>query len=157
MFATVLYNCRIKIDELKEKCEAVRICETRILNVQNEIHTVASSFVDTIRKREKSLLEEVEEFFGYDTHNFLKRKDDIETFLEQLKSTCSLTDMVVKGKDIEMLLLKKQLCQKFNDFDLVQIDPVPKNISKKISFIPGVAELGKFAEILSIAFFKFFD
>jgi len=54
--------------------------------------------------------------------------------------------MVVKGKDIEMLLLKKQLCQKFSDFDLVQIDPVPQSISKRISFVPGVAELGKIVD-----------
>lgn len=62
--------------------------------------------------------------------------------MEQLKSTCSLTDVVVKGRDIEMLLLKKQLCEKFEQFQESQLDPLPKNIMKKIHFEAGNIHLG---------------
>lgn len=138
-----LSSCRNKIQELKERSESLRSCESRILNTQNEIHTVALGFVESIRSKEKSLIEELDEVYGYETMQYLKKKEDLNTFLDQLSSTCNLTEMVVKGKDIEMLLLKKQLCEKFNDFDLIQIDPVPKNLSKKIVFRPGLADLGK--------------
>lgn len=93
--------------------------------------------------REKALIEELDEAYGYETTQYLKKKDDFETLLDQLKSTCNLTEMVVKGKDIEMLLLKKQLCDKFDDFERIQIDTVPANLLKKIVFVPGVVDLGK--------------
>lgn len=138
-----LYRCRNKIDELRERCDSLRSCETSILCAQNEIHTAALSFVETIRLREKALIEELDEAYGYETTQYLKKKEDFETLLDQLKSTCNLTEMVVKGKDIEMLLLKKQLCDKFDEFDRIEIDTVPRNLLKKIIFVPGIVELGK--------------
>lgn len=140
-----LWRCRQRIDDLRERTDSLRSCESRILHAQNEIHSIALNFVETIRVREKSLVEELDEYYGYETKEYLKKKEDFDTFLDQLTSTCNLTEMVVKGKDIEMLLLKKQLCEKFSDFDLVQIDPVPKNISKKVVFVPGCVDLGKLA------------
>ncbi len=138
-----LTRCRQKIDDLSSRCDSLRCCETRILNAQNEIHTKAAKFVEAIHQSERDLIEELSEFYGYETNEYLKKKEDLESFLEQLKSTCSLTHMVVSGKEIEMLLLKKQLCEKFNEFDKIDVDPLPTNISRKVLFVPGVAELGK--------------
>ncbi len=141
-----LARCRHKIDELNSRCESLRTCESRILNAQNEIHTNAAKFVEAIHQSEKELTEELSEFYGYETNEYLKKKEDLETLLEQLKSTCSLTQMVVSGKDIEMLLLKKQLCDKFTEFDKIDVDPVPANLTRKVVFVPGVAELGKLTD-----------
>ena len=150
-----LRRCRLKISELRGRCESLRQCETRILYAQNEIHSVALSFVESIRQREKLLIEELEEFYGNETSEYLKKKEDFETFLDQLKSTCSLTEMVVKGKDIEMLLLKKQLCEKFNEFENIQLDPTPANLMKKVVFVPGVADLGNFNLLFSTQFLHY--
>lgn len=117
-----------------------------MLFAQNEIHNVATKFVETVREREKELLEELNGYYGDETNEYLKKKDDLETFLEQLKSTCNLTEMVVKGKDIEMLLLKKQLCEKFDEFQIIKLDPTPRNINKKVIFVPGRVDLGKLIE-----------
>lgn len=141
-----LKRCRFKISELRSRCEQLRQCETRMIYAQNEIHNVALKFVESIREREKNLLDELNEFYGEETNDYLKKKDDLETFLEQLKSTCNLTEMVCKGKDIEMLLLKKQLCEKFDEFQDVQLDPLPRNINKKVIFVPGKVDLGKLIE-----------
>ena len=141
-----LKRCRFKISELRSRCEQLRQCETRMIYAQNEIHNVALKFVDSIREREKELLDELNEYYGEETNEYLKKKEDLETFLEQLKSTCNLTEMVCKGKDIEMLLLKKQLCEKFDEFQDVQLDPLPRNINKKVIFVPGKVELGKLIE-----------
>jgi hypothetical protein len=47
------------------------------------------------------------------------------------------------GKDIEILLLKKQLCEKFLEFQNVQIDSIPFSLFKKVHFEPGSVNLGK--------------
>lgn len=117
-----------------------------MIYAQNEIHSVALKFTEAISQKEKALLDELHLYYGDETNEYLKKKDDLESFLEQLKSTCSLTEMVVKGKDIEMLLLKKQLCEKFDEFQEVVLDPVPRNIQKKVIFVPGNVDLGKLIE-----------
>jgi hypothetical protein len=113
---------------------------------QNEIHNVALKFVESIREKEKALLDELGRFYGDETNEYMKKKDDLDSFLEQLKSTCNLTEMVVKGKDIELLLLKKQLCEKFDEFQEIVLDPLPRNINKKVIFVPGTVDLGKLVE-----------
>jgi hypothetical protein len=105
------------------------------------------AFIESIREKEQALLSDLNQFYGDETNDYIKRRDELETFLDQLKSTCNLTEMVVKGKDIELLLLKKQLCEKFGEFQDIQLESVPRNISKKVCFIPGSVDLGKITEV----------
>ena len=142
-----LKTCRKKISDIRTRLDLVKKCDSHILYTQNEIHTIALRFIETIRQKEQNLLNELCEFYGEETNEYLKKKDDLETFLDQLKSTCNLTEMVVKGKDIEMLLLKKQLCEKFDEFHEIQLDDIPKNIFKKVFFIPGSVDLGKIKDV----------
>jgi uncharacterized membrane-anchored protein len=115
-----LRKCRQKMAEVRNRLDLLRQCETHIISTQTEIRTATMTFIDAIRHAEHDLLEELEHHFGPETTEYIKRKDDLESFLDQLKSTCNLTEMVVKGKDIEMLLLKKQLCEKFEEFQSIQ-------------------------------------
>ena len=142
-----LRKCRQKISEIRNRLDLLKKCESHILFTQNEIHSIALTFIDAIRQKEHNLLNELHEFYGDEANDYIKKRDDLETFLDQLKSTCNLTEMVVKGKDIEMLLLKKQLCEKFDEFQDIELDPVPENIFKKVFFIPGSVDLGKITEI----------
>lgn len=141
-----LRRCRQKITDVRHRVDMLRQCETRMLFTQNEIHRVALAFIDAIRAREKCLIEELGQIYGNEANDYLKRRDELEAFLDQLKSTCNLTDMVVKGKDIEMLLLKKQLCEKFDEFEEVKLEALPKNILKKINFVPGSFDLGRLCD-----------
>jgi hypothetical protein len=120
----------------------LRQCETRILITQNDIHAFALKAVENVRTQEHELLDKLDKYFGDETIDYIKKKEEMEAFLEQLKSTCSLTEVVVKGTDIEMLILKKQLCEKFDEFQNIHLDPLPKNIFKKVLFVPGNVEMG---------------
>jgi hypothetical protein len=131
--------------EIRNRLDLLRQCETKMLFTQNEIHGAALHFIEAIRKREMALVEELNEMYGPETSEYMKKKDELQTFLDQLKSTCNLTEMVVKGKDIELLLLKKQLCEKFEEFEVVQVSPVPKNILKKVNFKIGELNFGELA------------
>lgn len=63
--------------------------------------------------------------------------------LDGLKSTCSLTELVLKGKDIELLLLKKQVQEKLSVMANVELKDLPRTVGKQICFVPGTVELGK--------------
>ena len=138
-----LRRCRVRIGELRTRLEMLKQCETRILVTQNDIHTAALKSIENLRTQEHELLDNLDKHFGDETINYIKKKEEMEAFLEQLKSTCSLTEVVVKGTDIEMLLLKKQLCEKFTEFQNVQLEPLPKNIFKKVMFVPGSVDMGE--------------
>lgn len=138
-----LKKCRTKVGEIRRRLDLLKKCETRILVAQNEIQEASSVFIDSIKEKEKDLLNQINEYYGEDTLEYIKKKDDIETFLEQLKSTCDLTEVVIKGKDIEMLLLKKQICEKFSQFQDTELDALPKNIFKKIKFVKGFVNFGE--------------
>jgi hypothetical protein len=142
-----LSRCRLKISEIRNRLDLLRKCETHILYAQNEIHSTAMAFIDSIREKEQALLNDLNESYGEETNEYIKKRDELETFLDQLKSTCNLTEMVVKGKDIELLLLKKQLCEKFDEFQQLELESLPRNILKKVCFIPGSVDLGKITEV----------
>ena len=137
-----LRACRQKINDIKNRLDLLRQCETRILYTQDEIHSCALNFIEAIRQKEKALVEELKNLYGDEANEYMSKRDELESYLDQLKSTCNLTDMVVKGKDIELLLLKKQLCDKFEEFEEIKLDPVPDNILKKVNFVPGSLFLG---------------
>lgn len=63
--------------------------------------------------------------------------------LDGLKSTCNLTELVLKGKDIELLLLKKQVEEKLSMLANVELKDLPRAVGKQICFVPGVVELGR--------------
>ncbi len=136
-------RCRTKMLEIRNRLDLLRQCETKMLFTQTEIHGAALNFIEAIRKRESALIEELNDLYGSETTEYLKKKDELQTFLDQLKSTCNLTEMVVKGKDIELLLLKKQLCEKFEEFEDIQVAPVPRNILKKVKFKVGELKYGE--------------
>lgn len=82
------------------------------------------------------------ELYGEETHEFIKRREELDEYFEQIKNTCSLTELVVHGKDIELLLVKKQLMEKFRELDAVELDPLPENICMRLDFQPGELNLG---------------
>jgi len=78
-----------------------------------------------------------------ETNEFIKRREEIDEFYDQIKNTCSLTELVIHGKDIELLLVKKQLIEKFQELESVELDALPTNLNMHIKFQPGQLNLGR--------------
>jgi hypothetical protein len=94
------------------------------------------------RIKEQELVQQILELYGEETNEFIKRREELDEYFEQIKNTCSLTELVIHGKDIELLLVKKQLMDKFRELDAVELDPLPENICMRIDFQPGQLNLG---------------
>ena len=63
--------------------------------------------------------------------------------VESLRSTCTLTEMVLNGKDIELLLLKKDVQDKLTALGDIDVKALPITVQKQIEFVPGVVDFGR--------------
>jgi hypothetical protein len=111
------------------------------------VHDVAIQFIADIRTREKELVDELHEIYGQELMEYVQRKSEMQANLDSLKSTCSLTELVLKGKDIELLLLKKQVQDKLSCLSDVTLKDLPNTVHKNITFKAGSMELGSLQDM----------
>lgn len=138
----LLTACKNKTDIYDKQLDILAKCETIIKNAEQRIHDVAIQFIADIRSREKQLVDELHAMYGTEVMEYVNRKGEMQTNLDSLKSTCSLTELVLKGKDIELLLLKKQVQDKLSCLADVTLKDLPKSVQKQVAFVPGSMELG---------------
>ncbi len=137
-----LDGCKVRMNELEGYLNIIRRCDANIAQIESSIHTLASTFEKSLRIKEQELVQQIFELYGDETNEFIKRREELDEYFEQIKNTCSLTELVIHGKDIELLLVKKQLMDKFRELDAVELDPLPENICMRIDFQPGQLNLG---------------
>ena len=63
----------------------------------------------------------------------IENKKDLATTVDGLRSTCNLTEVILKGKDIELLLLKKDVQKKLSSLNDIDIKTLPNTINKQVS------------------------
>lgn len=63
--------------------------------------------------------------------------------VESLRSTCTLTEMVLNGKDIELLLLKKDVQDKLTALGDIDVKALPATVQKQIEFVSGTVDFGR--------------
>ena len=65
--------------------------------------------------------------------DYIENKKDLATTVDGLRSTCNLTEVILKGKDIELLLLKKDVQKKLSSLNDIDIKTLPNTINKQVS------------------------
>ena len=138
-----LDGCKTRMNELESYLNVIRQCDVNIAEIEASIHTLATTFEKSLRIKEQELVQQITKLYGYETNDFVKRREELDEYFEQIKNTCSLTELVIHGKDIELLLVKKQLLEKFHELESVQLHPLPENIRMHMKFQPGQLNLGK--------------
>ncbi len=63
---------------------------------------------------------------------YIENKKDLSTTVDGLRSTCNLTEVILKGKDIELLLLKKDVQKKLSSLNDIDIKTLPGTIHKQV-------------------------
>ncbi|CAF1397426.1 unnamed protein product [Adineta ricciae] len=138
-----LENCKTRMGELEAYMNVIRQCDVNIAQIEASIHALAATFEKSLRVKEQELVEQITKLYGDETDEFIKRREELDEFYEQIKNTCSLTELVIHGKDIELLLVKKQLLEKFHELQSVELEPLPDNLNMHIKFEPGQLNLGR--------------
>jgi hypothetical protein len=106
------------------------------------MRTALCRFIQEVRTREKQLLEEIQNVYGPEMMDYVTKKKDISSQVDSLRSTCNLTEVILKGKDIEMLLLRKDVHEKLSSLEKVDIKTLPTTVTKEINFVVGSIDLG---------------
>ncbi|PVD33106.1 hypothetical protein C0Q70_08555 [Pomacea canaliculata] len=138
----LLRSCKSKIEIYDTQLALLSRCELIIKEAEQRIHDVAIQFIADIRSREKQLVDDLHALYGSELMEYVNRKSEMQSNLDSLKSTCSLTELVLKGKDIELLLLKKQVQDKLGCLSEVTLKDLPRSVYKQVSFVPGSMDLG---------------
>ena len=137
-----LDGCKSRLNQLESYLGVIRQCDGTIAEIEASIHALATTFEKSLRIKEQELVDQISKLYGIETNEFIKRREELDEYFEQIKNTCSLTELVIHGKDIELLLVKKQLLDKFRELESVELDPLPENVNMHIKFQPGHLNLG---------------
>lgn len=88
------------------------------------------------------MIEEIHNLYGVDMMEMITKKNEMQSNVDTLKSTIQLTDLIIKGKDMELLLLQKEIQDKLQTFSRSASSELPKSASKVIHFVPGMLDMG---------------
>ena len=142
-----LESCKTKVAKFDSQIDQLTKAEEVIKATEQKIHETAIQFISDIRGREKQLIEEVQNIYGKDMMEQIEGLKDMSTQVDGLRSTCNLTEVILKGKDIELLLLKKDVQEKLDSLGAVTIKNLPPTISKQVNFLPGEIDLGQIQDM----------
>ncbi|KAI3387424.1 hypothetical protein SNEBB_000955 [Seison nebaliae] len=109
-----LNSGRKEMDELNNYLMVMKDCQLHMLQTENKIHESASQYVKIIRESETAVIEQLHKYYGEDGNSIIRKKELVERHLEELKQTCSLAHLAVENYDVELLLLKKKILEKFD-------------------------------------------
>lgn len=140
--ATLLAVCQVKAFELGNQTESLDRCEEVIAVTTQKIKEAADQFVQDVQSAEQKLLEELQQIFGPEVIGQLETKKDLAAVVEGMRTTCDITDVVLGGKDLELLLLKKDVEEKLTSMNSIQITDLPPDCVKNIDFLPGAVDFG---------------
>jgi hypothetical protein len=143
---TLLGNCKLKIIAYDTRMSTLSKCDNVIETVEKSIKDSANQFVSEIRAKEKQLIDDLHEVYGAEVMDYVTKQSDMQNNVDSLKSTCSLTELVLKGKDIELLLLKKQVQEKLSALSDIEIRDLPSTVHKAIAFVPAEMTFGELQE-----------
>ena len=90
------------------------------------------------------MLEQLHNLYGGSTAGDLnKKKADLQTEVDSLRSTCSLAELVLKGRDLELLMIKKQVQEKLSTLGAIDTQTnFLQHSTPHIEFVPGSVDLG---------------
>lgn len=139
---TMVDHCLDKMDQFDRHITSLSRCEEILMTVRQKIKDTAASFVQEIERREHQLLTELDNMYGSDCIEYIDRKQDISSQVENIRSTCKLAKTILGGKDIELLLMRKDVQEKLASLDTVELKQLPKTVSKIVEFVTGEVNFG---------------
>ena len=110
----LLDECRDRCFRLRQELDLIAGCESGILRTEERIRDTAIDYIAAVRRKEKETLDELQSVYSQDdTREFLQQKQLVQETLQNLESTCQLTEIILRDRSVELLLLKKQISGRF--------------------------------------------
>ncbi|XP_067932019.1 E3 ubiquitin-protein ligase TRIM56-like isoform X2 [Watersipora subatra] len=139
----LMNDCQSNLVKCESQIQSLEQCEKCIKQAETKIRDISIDMIADIRNREKILIEEIHNLYGPDVIEMIAKKENTERDIETLKSTVQLTELIIKGKDMELLLLQKEIQEKLQTFSQSGVmKELPKTVNKVIHFVPGMLDMG---------------
>ena len=135
-------TCKTRVNQLKEQLDLINNCEKSMKLAEAQIRDMSASMMTAIRGKERQLLEELREFYGTDTTTFLEKKDNLQDTYENLKTTSNLTEIILRDKGVELLLLRRDIEEKIKALLDPTLETPPVKIEAPVKFVPGLIKFG---------------
>lgn len=135
-FETLVDNCRCRIDILRNQIQLIDKCETGLRQAEDHIRGAAIDSIAAVRRREKQLLVELRQAVGENTFEFMADRKSLEEQLSESENTYSLTETMMRGTSVELLMLKKELLGKLNAVLEVAVRPTPEGLQRTVKLLP---------------------
>ena len=139
---TMVDHCLDKMVQFDRHITSLARCEEILMTVRQKIKDTAASFVQEVERREHQLLTELDNMYGSDCIEYIDRKQDLSNQVENIRSTCKLAKTILGGKDIELLLMRKDVQDQLGSLDTVELKKLPKTVSKIVEFVTGEVNFG---------------
>lgn len=141
---TLLERSRGRCGRLRDQINLIGSCEAGIRAAEEYIRETAMDWVRQIRQQERQILRDLEELANEKAREFIQQKTALQETLEALESTCNLTEIVIRDRSVELLLLKDEINVKLNKLLAEgKIPPLPDIVTRRVAFVPGSCFLGR--------------
>jgi len=135
-FAQLLDNCRHRIDTVRGQLRLIESCETGLRLAEDHIRDAAIESIAAVRRREKQLLVELRQAVGEKTFEFIADRKVLEDQLAGLEGAFKLTETMMQGTSVELLMLKKEMLGKLNAVLEPGVRPTPEGLRRTVQLLP---------------------
>lgn len=88
-------------------------------------------------------MKRIEDEYGGEIKEFVDQKQILQENMDELQSACNLTDIMLKDKSVELLLIKKDIESKMTQLLQPVLPDVPPDPKYDVRFVPGDVLLGR--------------
>ena len=131
-FEELIGRCGDRVERLKEQVELIDRCERGLRLAEDHIRDSAIEAIAAIRRREKDLLAELRETLGEQSLEFIAEKETYKENLKNLEGTFQLTNAMLKGTSIDLLMVKKEMKDKLIAILDTGIKKTPETLKRNI-------------------------
>ncbi|XP_059176999.1 mucin-4-like [Physella acuta] len=140
---SLLGLCKERVDQVSTRLHVIDKYETQMKHVKESIRDLAISYIAQVRAKERELMKLLEESDGDDIKNLVNQKSALQENLDELQNTCNLTDIMLKDRGVELLLVKKEMEDKMGRLLEPILPDLPSDSTYDVQFVPGVVALGR--------------
>lgn len=143
LLATKLLACKQKEKYLEKHLQNLDKFKNMLLLTKENICDACQQYHKDIDRAEHSLLGELEDRIEPEMKKMMDEMLDLRLLQEQLSNTCSLTELMLAGSDIELMMMVKQLSGKLNELDSKQFKHLDSSDDILFTFEQGHMDFGR--------------
>jgi len=131
-FEKLLEDCGSRKATLREQIDLIEKCEVGMEKAEADIREMAIDAIAAVRKRERQMMTDLRDSIGELALGFMSEKATLLENLRNVESTFNMTEEMLKGTSIELLMAKKEMQERLNNILQFKIQNAPESLKKSM-------------------------